>query len=185
MPILGIMASSRPAFELVGSYDSLATVDLSATTSTVTFSGIPAGYKHLQLRFFGFTTQAENMWIRFGSGSVDSGTNYSWHEVGGDGSSTFAGAGVSADSFKMAYNSISNGTSPTVAIVDILDYANTSKYKTARVLTGTESNNASTGYAILRSGSWRNTAAVDTIYFYVPSGGSFKQYTSFALYGVK
>jgi hypothetical protein len=33
-----------------GAYDSLATVTLSADAASVTFAGIPSGYKHLQIR---------------------------------------------------------------------------------------------------------------------------------------
>ena len=65
-------------------------------------------------------------------------------------------------------------------IVDILDYANTNKYKTMRALDGFDANGS--GYAVLWSGNWRSTSAVSTITI---TGGTFAQYSSFALYGIK
>jgi hypothetical protein len=52
MPILGIMASqiSGHLWAPEGAYDSLATVTLSASTASIEFAGIPATYKHLQVR---------------------------------------------------------------------------------------------------------------------------------------
>jgi hypothetical protein len=73
-------------------------------------------------------------------------------------------------------------------IVDILDYANTNKYKTIRSLTGHDHNGVIAGiHAIvnLNSGSWRSTSAINSIVIGVVSGTAFNQYSSFALYGIK
>jgi hypothetical protein len=72
----------------------------------------------------------------------------------------------------------------SASIVDILDYANTSKYKTIRVLAGADVNNQTGTTFGLSSGSWRSTSAVTSITIGT-SGFNFAQYTQFALYGIK
>jgi hypothetical protein len=76
------------------------------------------------------------------------------------------------------------GASPIMGagIIDILDYANTNKYKTARSLRGYDANGS--GNMSLISGLWMNTAAISNITL-TARGGSVDQYTTFALYGIK
>ena len=71
---------------------------------------------------------------------------------------------------------------PAVSVIDILDYANTNKYKTVRALHGSDANGS--GLIALRSGNWRSTSAITRIDL-TPSSNNFKQYSHFALYGVK
>jgi hypothetical protein len=113
----------------------------------------------------------------------DTGANYSTHYLYGDGSSVGAGSGVSASSYNVAIYTAANGNTSGifgVAIMDILDYANTSKYKTMRSLTGGDANGS--GIVIMTSCAWQNTAAVTTISF---TGTTYQQYSQFSLYGVK
>jgi hypothetical protein len=67
-----------------------------------------------------------------------------------------------------------------VFIIDILDYANTNKYKTVRTLGGYDANGS--GVVSLRSNSWRNTSAITSVKFY--TGGTTSD-SRFALYGIK
>jgi len=193
MPILGIMASSRPAFELAGSYDSLATVTLSAATASVTFSGIPSGYKHLQVRFFAQTNRgtygSDDISVRVGSGSIDSGSNYAWHDLYGNGASAAAQSLTSQTKIELN-NASGTGVASNfgAGVLDILDYANTNKYKTTRSLHGNDVNGTISGFGgrvALDSGLWMNTAAISTIQFGPITGTAFTQYSSFALYGIK
>jgi hypothetical protein len=68
-------------------------------------------------------------------------------------------------------------------VIDILDYKNTNKYKTVRILSGTEYNNSNGGVSF-NSGLWQNTDAITTITLQ-PSGANFAEYSQFALYGIK
>jgi hypothetical protein len=164
-----------------GTYDSLASVTLSASTNTITFAGIPAGYKHLQIRIMALGDTANSGLMRFNS---DTGSNYSWHALSGNGTASSANAGAS-QTFMIA-NGFGDGpnstTFPFVSVIDILNYANTSKYKTGRMLDGQDKNGS--GRIAFMSGLWMNTAAVTTITI-APSSGNYTQYSSFALYGVK
>lgn len=187
MPILGIIASSfRSAAGPSGAYDSLATVTLSAATSSITFSGIPSGYKHLQLRMFAQTNRASGLSNCQVQLNADTGSNYSWHSLVGSGSAVSASAGTSTTFMVLGSNSIpSSGAQPNIyngLVIDVLDYADVNKYKTLRGLGGNDANGS--GYVSLNSGSWRNTSGITSITI-TPDTGSMNTYSSFALYGVK
>jgi hypothetical protein len=196
MPILGILASSRPAFELVGSYDSLATVTVpSGGVASVTFAGIPTGYKHLQIRGIAQTNRTgyvvDLTTVRFNS---DTGANYSSHNLfGGYNTTPNVTANANVSSSLMQFNGLNSGVGTNVftgIIMDILDYADTNKYKTVRNLQGFDVNGTvgtgSLGGTIaLSSGSWRSTVAVNSITISMIDGTLFNQYSQFALFGVK
>jgi hypothetical protein len=177
MPILGIMASSRPAFELVGSYDSLATVTLSAATASVTFTGIPTGYKHLQIRaLYETVTNADNIGMTLNGSTVLSRMHY----IYGNGSSAIAGS--STDNLITLQAGVST-TSYYGMVIDILDYQNTNKNKTVRVLGGADFNGS--GIVYLSSGLYSTTSAVSSLSLQGFGGQTIAQYSQFALYGVK
>jgi len=183
MPILGIMASaiSGNLFAPSGAYDSIATTTLSTATASITFSSIPATYTHLQIRAIAQNSSSNTYSnMRFNS---DTATNYNNHYLDGNSSTATAGSNVSDNKLYFGYITISTNTNMFgVMVVDILDYANTNKYKTIRLLTGKDMNGS--GVVELGSGAWRNTNAITDITI-IPSAGNFAQYSSFALYGIK
>jgi hypothetical protein len=121
---------------------------------------------------------ATNMGLRFNS---DTTTNYSWHQLYGDGSSTGAG-GYATQSF--IGNQYTDPTYYSGFIIDIFDYADTNKYKTSRSIGGEDKNGS--GYIGFFSGNWRSTSAINAITIYDPyASTTFAQYSSFALYGCK
>ena len=71
-------------------------------------------------------------------------------------------------------------------VCDILDYANSSKYKTVRNIGGFDTNATSgvVGDVYINSFVWMNTNAINSITLGA-SGESFKQYSRFSLYGIK
>lgn len=178
-PILGIWASSQQPALNASSYESIATVTVgSGGSSTITFSSIPSTYKHLQVRAL-YLENGSYADIRMQLNS-DTGSNYAWHFLYGDGSS--AGASATSNGTNMDIATGGTSTYPGVFVADILDYTNTNKYKTVRTLGGADGNG--TGYVDLTSGLWLNTAAVSTISLFV-SNQTINQYSSFALYGIK
>jgi hypothetical protein len=186
MPNLGIIASSISGNLATNSYESIATVTPYTTTSTVVFSSIPATYRHLQIRFIGRTDRAnqeDNIQLRFNS---DSAGNYAAHVLYGDG----ATASSFSDGSSITFNtrSVVAAASATsgvfgAGIIDILDYANTNKYKTVRSLNGYDNNGA--GQVRLSSGLWMNTAAINTITIVPANGPNFTANSHWALYGIK
>ena len=179
-PMLGIIASQMTGHLNTSSYESIQTVTVgSGGQSSISFSSIPSTYKHLQIRAVEtYSGTGFNPKVNFNS---DTGANYSWHYLLGNGTAASA-SGASSQTF-MYLNS--NVASPimTPHIIDILDYANGNKNKTMRVLDGFDTNGSgSGGYVVQWSGAWYNTSAITTVTI---SGGTFGQYSSFALYGIK
>ena len=179
--------SVTPVAPITGSYDALAVYTVpSGGASSITFAGIPqSGYQHLQLRMFAKSvntlandTNAINLKI-----NNDTGNNYSLHYMYGNGSSvTAASAGSNGSAFGGWVNSNNYSASNfTANILDILDYTNTSKYKTVRVLTGNDGNGA--GYVFFTSGSWQSTSAINSLNLSL--NYDFAQYSQFALYGIR
>ncbi len=181
--IVGVLSPRVPT--PVNSYESIATVTVGGGgTSTINFTSIPSTYKHLQVRAHGMlTATSAAISFRVGTGGTPDGTtsNYYYHRLSGNGTSATAGAG--ADILQSAWVTGNSSTlHPEVFITDILDYQNTNKYKTLRMLSGVDNNGS--GEVDLTSGLWKNTGAIDTIQL-VPNTGNFAQYSSFALYGIK
>jgi hypothetical protein len=180
MPILGIWASSfRSAAGPVGAYDALASVTLSSATNTISFAGIPSGYKHLQIRAHAQASTAGLARIRFNG---DAGANYFGHDLVGNGSSANAYAYPNINQVYIWPSSDSVSPYWSDAIVDVLDYSATTKNKTARVLCGYDANGS--GYIELVSGAWNNTAAINSIEI-TTNTGNFTTNSQFALYGIK
>lgn len=180
--ILGFLAES-PA---LNSYESISTTTVgSGGTGTITFSSIPSTYKHLQLRILTATTTAAGdgayFNIRFNS---DSGSNYSYHDLYGNGSATAASGLASQTAIYGQRISEANLTSIFGGvIVDILDYGSVNKNKTVRSLGAYDANGSGSIYLV--SGAWYNSAnAISTITL-TPDANNFAQYSSFALYGIK
>ena len=174
-PILGIYASQMSGHLSTNNFSSIATLTASESTS-VTFSSIPQTYTHLQIRMFEFESSTGiNPRITFNGDGTGS---YSWHYMIGNGSTVTAGSSASYGGFIM--DQVQSTTLPNNAIVDILDYTNTNKYKTGRWLQGYDKNGS--GNIGLFSGNWRNTAAITSITISDPT---FASGTQFALYGIK
>ena len=191
MPILGVTASSISGHLIApdtGVMFPLGMVQVgSAGSATISFTSIPATYKHLQVRALirgTASASAINANMQFNS---DTGSNYSYHELYGSGAGGGqASAGATQTRFFLHGNApaaTALASSFGVAVMDILDYANTSKYKTTRSFNGLDVN-GSGGYILLDSGSWRNTNAITSIQI-APNSGNFAQYSQFALYGIK
>jgi hypothetical protein len=186
MPILGIMASSMQG--AVGDYESIQTVTVGAGgQATISFTSIASNYKHLQIRYMacwtGTSINYSQPYIRFNS---DSTASYSTHSLYGTGSSTGGNGAASITEGYLGWIPDSNYANTFgVGVVDLLDYQNTSKYKTVRTLGGYSRNfNASANELIgLISSSWQKTNAVTSIT--IAGAGNFAQYSSFALYGIR
>lgn len=170
----------------IGDYESIATQIVgSGGASSITFSSIPSTYKHLQVRGLGRSSvsgTSTNLFYKLNNDSTTS--NYTYHILRGDGSTASAAGGTSLNLIGNDVIVGDFGTSNTFGAVvwDILDYANTSKNKTSRLLGGNDRNGS--GFIAFDSSLWLSTSAITQIELY-PQNGSFKQYSHFALYGIK
>jgi len=178
-PILGIVASSMRGAS--NSYESIATVTVgSGGASNISFTSIPATYTHLQIRGIGkqATTTANGPSLYYNG--ISTGTSYAFHNLYGNGSSAAAN-GFASQPYDSSMSLIGTGSEYTAFIIDILDYANTNKYKTTRALTGLDKNGS--GEVYLHSNVFMSTNAISQIDIF--NGYVWQQYTQFALYGVK
>lgn len=165
-----------------GSYDSIASTTLSSTTASVTFSSIPSTYSHLQIRIssrssFAFASMFDS-YLAFNGDNTYSG--YKDHILYGNGASPTT---VTASSYNLSYTTPGPTQTASVyngVVIDILDYANTNKYKVAKFLGGADLNGS--GNIVVGSILWPNTAAINQIT--LSCDGSFITGSSFALYGV-
>ena len=177
MPILGTVASQFSG-KPFSSYESISTVTVgSGGAASIAFSSIPATYAHLQIR--GFVTDNAtngNLQLKYNSTALTRSHDILSEGSGTPTSSTDSGAAV-------IYNQRTN-TGQFVVILDILNYANTTTNKTFRVLSGGDKNGA--GRIRFGSGFLNSTSAISSVSMAFNSGGgTFPQYSHFALYGIK
>lgn len=178
-----------------GAYDALSTVTVpSGGVASVTFAGIPTGYKHLQIRGLGQSSRGtfgfDDVIIRFNG---DTGTNYARHYLGGDGGSAYSGAANTPSTYIYTDSIIGSSTAGASFfggfVMDIFDYTSTSKNKTVRTLGGIDLNGTVGGQGgriTLNSGLWFATpAAINSISLATSSGTNFNQHSQFTLYGVR
>ena len=192
MPILGIIASQisgRLTPPDTGAMFPLGMVQVgSAGAASITFSSIPATFKHLQLRIMCQTNRpsstGDDIYMTFNSSSTD---YYGYHILYGNGTSALATDNNLSTAIDLTrYSNVAIGASYfSAGIADILDYTSTSKNKTVRNLAGFDSNG--NGVISLGSGLWKpSTPVAITSITLVPSVGTgFEQYSQFALYGIK
>jgi hypothetical protein len=181
-------------WEPAGAYESIATVTVgSGGSSSIDFTSIPSTYKHLQIRGMYLANNTDFSSV-FRLNASSTANDYSAHTLVGDGSTADAQNDNSTNPSSMRIFYSGDITSyPSVFVLDILDYADTNKNTTCRVIAGSDSNNIEyRGKVVLSSSAWYQTNAVNQVTIYSATGAfggtlgsSFKQYSSFALYGIR
>ncbi len=182
---LGFWAPSAvgAAYELIG------TVMLGSISASVTFSGIPQSYKHLQLRVTSRLSGSATFGVVQAQFNSDIGSNYSIHRllnIGNQPSSAASAGNLSQTSVRAAYVTSADHTGSAfgAGYMDILDYSSTIKNKVTRSLSGFYSASVSYQGLSLDSGAWLNTAAISSITL-TPTAASFAVGSRFSLYGIK
>lgn len=162
-------------------------------TTSITFNSIPQTYKHLQLRWIyrdTYTGGAQTVDTLLQFNSDTTAANYTLHYLRGNGSSGIVASGSTSNgSVQITYSGVSASSSANVygvGIADIIDYTNTSKYKTVKGFGGGDNNGVgTTSYRLgLSSGLWLSTTAISSITV-KPGVTAFATGTTFALYGMK
>jgi hypothetical protein len=160
---------------MASTYTPIATSNAGGS-QTITFSSIPQTYTDLKI-VCSSSSADQNTCIRVGNGSVDTGTNYSRTVLYGDGTSAVSGRGSNA-----AFWVYNDGTALAAATVDIMNYSNTTTYKTSL----TRSNpNAGITRVEAYVNLWRSTSAINIITIYTSGSNNFTAGTTFTLYGIK
>lgn len=152
-------------------YTPIATTTVSSG-SYAEFTSIPSTYTDLVIVWTGTSSNNTGYGIRFNG---DSGSNYSLTYLYGDGSTPVSGR----DSNTTSINGMGRtGTSVGIGRVNVMNYANTTTYKTA-----IGRGDLSSQLVIATVGLWRSTAAINAIRL-TPEAGNITSAT-FTLYGIK
>lgn len=117
-----------------GAFEPIATATGTGSSYTISFTSKPQNYQHLQIR--GVTSRTGGTDFQYYIGyNNDTGSNYAYHTIVGPGSTPYASGSSSAPPTIIARaNTATSNVSPV--IIDIHDYASTSKTKVARSFNG-------------------------------------------------
>lgn len=170
-----------------GAYESIATASGTGSSATITFSSIPSTYQHLQVRVIGKASgTVDSFRAARVTANSDSGANYAFHSLNGNG--TTASAYASSSDVYMNLGNVFQDSGSTFTnqvgamIIDIIDYASTTKNKTFRAFGGGDANGS--GNLQLNSGFWMSTSAITSLTI-TCSSGNWTTSSIFSLYGIK
>jgi hypothetical protein len=159
-------------------YDPIATTTLGSGANTITFSSIPSTYTDLKLVLVAIPSAADPYDIIFNG---DTGTNYSYTRLFGDGASASSSTTTSVAYIRNNQSAYISTGVPFMISIDIFSYAG-STYKT--MLSSLSSDLNGSGAVQRLAGLWRSTAAITSLTI----GDSFNVMsvgTRATLYGIK
>jgi hypothetical protein len=180
---LGIF-SAAGAGGVQGDYELIETQILGSAQASVVFSSLgtySSTYKHLQIRYVTRATvnaDRDPIVMRF---NADTGSNYAHHQLFTNGSGPFSEAFTSQTRMRVGEVTGANpsGTIFGASVVDILDPYSTTKNKTVRAFTGTQS------FTALFSGVYLSTSSTTSLTLLPSSASNFVAGSRFSLYGIK
>ena len=158
---------------MTATYDCIATTTLGSAASSVTFSSISGSYTDLVIVMSYSRSVSGNGLLRFNS---DTGSNYSYTYLLGDGSSASSSRGSNQTNGIISYDSASL---QETCIINIFNYSNTTTYKSFY----TRGNDTGLG-VITYMNLWRSTSAITSIELR-PNSGNWNSGSMFSLFGIK
>jgi len=183
--MLNNIAAFHPAAAALNSYESIATALGTGSSGTITFSSIPSTYKHLQIRYIGRNSASGGAFATLRMRMNGYTSTYPLHRIFGDGATATA-YGVTTEVYIQDNMSMPTNTAAAnvfgAGIIDLLDYADTNKFKTLRALSGTDNNGS--GHIIFGSGLYQETTAISSVTLEA-NGVNWLTGSHFALYGIK
>jgi hypothetical protein len=158
---------------MTATYEPIATTTLGSTQNQIDFNTISGAYTDLVLVMSGGVTSTADIWLRMNG---DTGTNYSRTRLYGDGSTAASSRNTSASSIFVSVGTVGANS---VLITHIMNYSNTTTYKTAIAR-----HNSST-YVSASVGLWRSTSAITSLSLKAEAADTFTSGSTFTLYGIK
>jgi hypothetical protein len=151
-------------------YEAIQSYTLSGTTTQISLTSLPSTYTDLVLIATGTSSSLAAMVVQV---NTDTGSNYSFTQIQGDGSSATSSRGTSVTGMNMGLidTTISN------SIIQFMNYANTTTFKTflSRANDKAFATRANVGL-------WRSTSAINSIQL---SGSTFQNGFTVNVYGIK
>ena len=157
-------------------FSQIASTTLGSATNTVTLSSIPATYTDLILIVNGTPTSTGSGYLRVNG---DTATNYSSTGLRGDGSSAASYRRTSENAMLLTFLGVN--TSPATWIIQLMNYANTTTYKTIINRFNTASSEVLTNVGLYRA----TPAAINSITIYMDAAANFPSGSTFNLYGIQ
>ena len=154
----------------------IATTTLGSANVNIDFTSIPNTYTDLRIVLTARITSGGNAWMQFNG---DTGANYSFTRIYGDGSSAASDRGTGYSRFQLSTGSVSP-TIPQLFTVDIFSYAGSTN-KTILVESSQDTNGA--GNVTRWVELWRNTSAITSIKL-IALSDTFTSGTTATLYGI-
>ena len=156
-------------------YDKIATTTLSSAAASVTFSSISGSYTDLVLVCDPLSALVDNIVIQYNG---DTATNYSWTTIGGNGTTV---SSVRGSNDSIPYVQYESGVSTTRSnvIINVMNYSNTTTYKTA-ICRGNNTSYGTDSTVVL----WRSTSAITSILLKQRGSNNFSSGSMFTLYGI-
>jgi len=160
-------------------YTPIATTTLGSAAASYTFSSISGSYTDLKIIVTGITSAAGlTIKVQF-NGDTTSGL-YSMTELWGDGTTASSNRRTGQNQINTSYQQVNfSDTAQANAIIDVMNYSNSTTYKT--LLARTNSATASYPGTVATVGLWRNTNAITSI---ILSAGNFNSGSTLTLYGI-
>jgi hypothetical protein len=157
-------------------YEPIATTTLGSAATTVTFSSISSTYTDLILVAAPLSSAAEELVMQFNG---DTSAVYSATIVWGSGSSAGSVRSTGQNSAVLNYYASVGGTQNT-QIFNVMNYANTTTFKTIIGRAGRSDSGVDATVAL-----WRNTSAINSVALKLKNSNNFLTGSTFTLYGVK
>jgi hypothetical protein len=158
-------------------YEPIVSTTLTSTQTTVTFSSIPQTFTDLVL-VMNLKTVNDGGYNYYNFNG-DTATNYSSTRLDTDGTSAISGRSTNENIlYQSHYANTDNLNFNTTIIMNLMNYSNTSTYKT----TITKAINSTKGIDQV-VGLWRSTAAISTIL--ISQSQTMTAGCTFTLYGIK
>jgi len=158
-------------------YTPIARTTLSSAAASVTFSSISGSYTDLILvSNLGGSVSGEAVRIQINS---DSGSNYSYTAMRGNGTSATSERATSATSLRISTGvGVTTNTSDLTTITNLQNYSNTTTFKTLISRAGQAANGTESSV-----GLWRSTSAINAIQV-SNTNGNIVAGSTFTLYGI-
>ena len=185
------MASSASNSVLIGNpgaFDSIQTATVSNTTTTsITFSSIPSTYKHLRvISYWSDSNTANNTWL-YTTFNGDTGSNYDWHRMYGNGDNIPPQASAGANAVYAVTGSDNQGNADYWAGADMIipNYTGDGN-KSIQGYSFQNRGSSSLGIVLNWTSEWRNTSAITSMTITADATQPyFRQGSKFGLYGIK
>jgi len=155
-------------------------VTLTSAQSTVTFSNLDQSYTDLQIVMnAAVSSGTADVYLKLGTNSIDTGTNYGYSILRGNGSAVAASSPSNTTYIDLCGATAINTTFGFTSTINLMNYSNSIYYKNAII----RSTNAANGSDAI-NGTWRSTTPINVIQL-SPSASTFSAGSTFSLYGIR